>query len=206
VGNKAHDQRGAQSGTQPPISLVATGASSGEVFQMVLHNPSGQVVAPDGLVVQPIRQGAVAPATQRAGGAPPQPVTGYCLDYHKPPPPKGMFYRPAPDAVQRRFQPMRKILEAGRALAESGAFKPDSNPADYATFIRQWALWTRLNNWDLNAFTREFIARTRKNVENLGRQWNTEMEAALKAAAPNRYWDILAVLAEAEGLRAAAQL
>jgi hypothetical protein len=198
-------QRGGQPSSALPISLVATGASSGEVFELAVPNrPDAprHIVAPDGLVVQSIRQPAGTVAQQ--GGAR-QAVTGFCLDYQKPPPPKNMLYQVAPEAVQKKFEPMRKILEAGRDLAQAGALKPDSNPADYATFIRQWALWTRLNNWDMDAFTREFVARTRKNVENVGRRWNADMEAALKSAAPNRYWDILAVLAEAEGLRVATQ-
>jgi hypothetical protein len=199
------ERRGGQTGSAAPISLVATGASSGEVFKLVMPNVAGaprHIVAPDGLVLQPIRQGAVRPAAQQAGApAKQETVTGFCLDYLKPPPPKGMQYQVAPEAVQKKFEPMRKILEAGRQLADAGVFKPDSNPADYATFIRQWALWTKLNRWDLNAFTREFISRTKKNVENLGRKWTGEMEAALKKAAPNRYFDIMAVLAEAEGLR-----
>jgi hypothetical protein len=186
---------------------VATGASSGDAFNIQVVDPSGEpvrVVAPDGLVLQPIRQTGNRAATQAPAAAAADPaskVVGYCLEYLKPPPPKDALYQVAPDALQQKYAPMRRILEAGRALVEQGLLKPDSDPAAYATFIQQWALWTKLENWNFSEFAREFVDRTRKNVENMGRQWTPAMDAALKTAAPNRFNDIMAVLLEAETLR-----
>jgi hypothetical protein len=128
------------------------------------------------------------------------PMTGFCLEYDKPPPPQGTLYQVAPANVQQQFQPMRDVLRAGRALAEAGLLNPDSDPGAYATFIQQWAVWSRLEGWDLNEFTREFVDRTRQNVANLGGQWTNQMADVLRNAAPNRYNDILAVLVESEGL------
>jgi hypothetical protein len=202
----------AQGGT-PAVSLVATGASSGDAFNIEVIDPSGRplrVVAPDGLVLQPIRQSGNRPAPSSAAGAaagaaaaadPASKIVGYCLEYLKPPPPKDALYQVASSALQQKYAPMRRILEAGRALTDAGLLKPDSDPAAYATFIQQWALWTKLENWNFDEFSREFVDRTRKNVANLGRQWTPAMDAALKTAAPNRFNDIMAVLLEAETLR-----
>jgi hypothetical protein len=189
---------------EPLVSVVATGASSGEVFELQVLNPSDeplQIASPEGLVLQPIRRGAARPVAETAG----RPVattrlTGYCLDYAKPPPPAGMLYQVAPEPVQQRYRSMRRLLEAGRSLAQAGVLNPDSEAGAYATFISQWALWTKQHGWDLPAFTREFIDRTRKNLASMGRPWSPDAEALLEQVAPNRFADILAVLLEAEAL------
>ena len=195
---------GQSAGGDTAISVVATGASSGEVFELQVLGPSGeptQIVAPDALVLQPIRPGAGQPLSPEAGRqVETAPMTGFCLEYDKPPPPQGTLYQVAPANVQQQFQPMRDVLRAGRALAEAGLLNPDSDPGAYATFIQQWAVWSRLEGWDLNEFTREFVDRTRQNVANLGGQWTNQMADVLRQAAPNRYNDILAVLVESEGL------
>ena len=88
----------------------------------------------------------------------------------------------------------------GRLLVEAGLLNPDSDPASYATFVQQWALWTKLEDWNEGDFTREFINHTRRNVEDAGQEFTDPMRDALEGAAPNRFNDILTVLVEAEGL------
>ena len=127
-------------------------------------------------------------------------MTGFCLEYDKPQPMEGTLYQVAPESLQQQFQPMRKLLEAGRKLAEDGLPNPDSEAGAYGTFIQQRSLWTKLKDWDLGEFTREFIDRTKKNVENLGGDWTNAMRDALRDAAPNRFNDITAVLLAAEGM------
>jgi hypothetical protein len=159
-----------------------------------------EIVAPDGLVLQAVRQGAVRAAAQSGQPVISTPVIGFCLEYLKPPPPPGTIYQVAPEAVQQRYRAIRPVLEAGRALADAQMFRPDSDPDTYATFIRQWAVWTRLESWDEAAFTREFVAHTRRNVEDAGQVFTEVMRDTLEGAAPHRFMDILVVLVEADGL------
>jgi hypothetical protein len=192
-----------QDGAAPTLSLVATGASSGDVLTLEMIDAGGapvQVVAPDGLVLQAVGPGAVSRGSSAGGSSMATPVTGFCLEYQKLPPPADTVYQVAPEAVQQRYRPMRSILEAGRLLVEAGLLNPDSDPASYATFVQQWALWTKLEDWNEGDFTREFINHTRRNVEDAGQEFTDPMRDALEGAAPNRFNDILTVLVEAEGL------
>ena len=193
-----------QTGGGMAASIVATGASSGEAFILETLSPTGaamQVVAPDGLVLQAVSQGAGQRVSQTGGGTvATTAMTGFCLEYDKPQPTEGTLYQLAPESLQQQFQPMRKLLEAGRSLAENGLLNPDSEAGAYGTFIQQWSLWTKLKDWDLGEFTREFIDRTKKNVENLSGEWTNAMRDALRDAAPNRFNDITAVLLAADGL------
>jgi hypothetical protein len=183
------------------VTVTATGASSGAAFTLEVLGRAGepiQVLAPDGLVLQPVRQDP-RPVRAGAAGGLTASMVGFCLEYHKPPPPKGMVYQVAPESIQKRFQSMRSILRAGRALKDAGLLNPDSDPETYATFVQQWALWTRLEGWNFNQFTNELLDRTRKNVESAGVRWTDVMRDGIRDAARNRFNDILAVLLEARG-------
>jgi hypothetical protein len=188
----------------PRLSVVANGNSSGEAFELQVLSPTGettQIVAPDGLVLQAVRRGAgealratAGQTLQRAS------MTGFCLEYEKPPPPADTIYQVAPQDLQQRYGPMRSVLRAGRAVAEAGGLNPDSNPLAYATAIQQWALWTRLEDWNLREFTDEFVEYTKKQVEDAGTRWTDQMRDLLRNAAPNRFNDITTVLQEADRL------
>jgi hypothetical protein len=191
----------------PAISVTATGASSGDALTLQVVGPEGeamQVVAPDGLVLQAVRQAASRPAARDARAVTAA-VTGFCLDYHKPPPPAGAVYQVAPQALQERFRSLNSVLQAGRALSRAGLLHPDSDPRDYATFVQQWALWTRIEGWDFETFTNELLDRTRRNAENAGARWTDQMRDAVRGAARNRFNDILSVLLEADALAALPQ-
>ena len=188
----------------PALSIVATGASSGEAFFLEVLTPDGrqmQVMAPAGLVLQAVRAGSTRRVSEAVPAVDTVAMIGFCLEYPKPPPPAGMLYQVAPAAVQELYRPLRQVLEAGRRLAEQGLLNPDSDPEAYATFIQQWALWTQLEGWDLESFTREMVTHARKNIEDGGVEWVAEIEAALTGAAPNRFQDIQTVLQASSLLR-----
>ncbi|MBI1874546.1 MAG: hypothetical protein HYS05_11790 [Acidobacteria bacterium] len=191
-------------------SLVATGRASGEVFDLHVLNRSGEpahLVAPDGVVVEPIKVGATQPVAARSGATIDRhPVLGYCLDFAKPPPVSGMLFRLAPPQVQQQFQSLRAVLRAGRRLAGAGRLRPDSDPRAYVDAIKQWAVWTRLEKWDVQAFTEHFVARTKENARQVKQPWTRGMEEQLRASVPNRWRDITAVLDEARAIEGVAPL
>ncbi len=188
----------------PNVSVTATGESSGAAFTLEVLGRGGnpiQVLAPEGLVLQPVRQNA--PPSAPSANAAPAPgsltatVTGFCLDFHKPPPPAGLVYQVAPESVQRRFQSMRSVLQAAESLNTSGLLGANADAAGYAGFVKQWSLWTKLEGWNFNQFSTELLNRTRENAQNAGVRWTNEMAGAVRGAARGRYDDVLSVLLEA---------
>jgi hypothetical protein len=184
------------------VSLVATGASTGAVFQLQAVNATDEPVeltADDALVVQPVQPGALKPlaATVKDTRVHVDTVMGYCADFAKPPPPPGTSYRVAEPAIQQRLRPLRHVLKAGRELADAGRLHPDSEPKGYADSVTQWAIWSQTEGWDEAAFGREFVERTKKNVVDLKKPWSKALEQAVRSAIPNRWRDITMVLDEA---------
>jgi hypothetical protein len=55
-----------------------------------------------------------------------------------------------------------------------------------------------LGHWDEKQFTDAFLERARENAKVMNVNWTSEMEGALKAAAPGRWLDVSAVVSEAE--------
>jgi hypothetical protein len=191
------------------VAMVANGASTGQSFALQILDRTGRiknVALPEGVVLQPVKlSDARAPAP--AAAQPSIPFGAYCLEPGKPPPLAGMVYRIADQALQQRFRPLRYVLQAGRRLGAAGALHPDSSPNGYIDAIKQYAVWTKLENWDVKKFGDEFLSRTRKNVEALKRPWTSQMEAGVRAAIPNRWQDITQVITEGSALeqRAAAR-
>ncbi len=191
---------GAPSGVD--VSLVATGASSGDVLQLQAVNATGspiRVALSPGLVLVPAGKGRMEPVAAKAkGGIHTVSVRGFCLDFAKPPPAPGTIYRVAAGSVAQRFRPLTRVVQAADRLARTGGLHPDSEPGAYADSIKQWALWSRLSGWGADRFTDAFVGRTRKNVEEMKRQWTPAMESAVRAAAPGRWRDVDHVLGAAD--------
>lgn len=178
------------------FSLVATGASTGEVFKLHVVNGTGgpvQLGGPDGLVVQAI-SGRAQPLAALAPRAQQQAVMGFCLDFARRPPPAGTLYQVAPRELQQKLRSLRDVFRAAQSLAEKGLLHPDGDPNNYLNFVKQWALWSKREGWDGLRFESNFLERTKKNILQLGRKWTAEMEKAVRAAAPGRWRDIQAVL------------
>jgi len=185
----------------PVLAVVANGESSGEAFELQVLSDGDEpirVLAPDGLVLQAIREGAATALDPAAGQLDRFPLIGFCLEYAKPPPTPGTMFQVAPRALQDQYRALRAVLRAGRELAAAGRLNPDSEPSAYATSIRQWALWTRLEGWDQDQFTDQFVAHTKKNAEANNIEWTSAFADAMRRRAPNRFEDILAVLQEAD--------
>jgi hypothetical protein len=188
-------------------SLVANGNSSGEAFELQVFDPSGRltnVELPEGLVVEPLQPGSAKPVAETAKGAKllTKTLTAYCANYAKLPPKPGMLYRIAPQSVQDQFAPMRYVLQAGREAEAAGKFHPDSDAAAYNDSIRQYALWTKKENWDEQKFGEVFLEKTKENALTAKVQWTPELEQAVRALIPGRWRDISIVLEDAKRLSA----
>jgi hypothetical protein len=74
---------GAQSGQAPDVSIVSTGNSSGEAFQLQVRDPSGQTKTaslPEGTMLVPTNPGSEKPAAARGtAGLLTQQMSGFCL-------------------------------------------------------------------------------------------------------------------------------
>jgi flagellar motility protein MotE (MotC chaperone) len=190
---------------EPPVEVFLTslGVSSGQAFDVDIVNRtgSGLRLAADALVVEPVDSRAAGELQRRVQTtkvAQAQPLAarmdGYCLEFAREAPPAGTLFRVASQDLQRRFAPLRKVLQASRQLQQAGKLNPDSDPAEYSTFVTQWSMWAQLEGWNRDQFTRSFIERTRKNLETLKEPWTREIDATVRALIPNRWGDIQAVL------------
>jgi peptidoglycan hydrolase CwlO-like protein len=191
----------AAGGDSLSVSIIASGGSSGDVFRILGVDRLGLPVslsAPEGLVLQPLKQqiqAATAKLQTRLQG---QPVTAYCLDFAKLPPSAGTLYRVADEKFQQQFAPMTRVLQSARRLADAGRLHPDSNPAAYADSIKQWSLWSRIEKWDSAGFERNFVDHMRKSVVGAKRQWTKDVEQQVRKLIPNRWRDITAVWSDAD--------
>lgn len=185
------------------FSLSASGNLGEGALEFRAVDPTGQVkkvAIPAGVVLEPLKPGSAKPVSAGSGNGEGQQLTAYCLEIDKAPPEPNQMYRIAPQAIQDKFSPLKSVLEAGRKLADSGQLHPDSEPKAYTDFIRQHALWAKMGNWDEQKFTQIFIERTKKNAQEMNVKWTQDMEKTLRAAAPGRWRDISAVLANAQKL------
>jgi len=186
------------------IVFKSLGTSTGEAFEMTVVNdgPKPIKLDPAALVLEPLKNDVQKRIQQElsrvVGKATTLKMNGYCLEFLKAPPTPGAMYRIADQALQQEFAPARKILNATRVLQKAGVLKPDSNPLSYFHSIRQWALWTKEQKFDLKSFGQAFVEHTKKNVRAAGRQWTREAEKAVMGVVPGRWSAIAQILQEAE--------
>jgi hypothetical protein len=173
----------------------------------------GSPVSAEGVVVEPVE--LVEEARQRLEGeirklAGRNPVMAtldaYCLDFLRQPPDMGTVFRVADQAIQQRFAPLTKVLQAGRRLYDQGLLNPDSDPEEYFHSIRQWALWAVQENLDQGSFGDAFLEHTRKNFEIASQPWTAEIEGLVRSLVPNRWQDIARILEEARSPSVSAQV
>jgi hypothetical protein len=183
----------------PAIILVATGASTGDTFRLqVVGGPgvTGRLVASDGLILEPLSikmpelSGVSADTMVRN-------LPGFSVDPSKTPPPAGTMYRVADARQQDRLKPLRQLVRAADNLAAARGLHPDSDPAEYLNFVKQYAIWTALERWDLRTFGEQFTARTKKRLETLKRPWTRDVEGQIRGLVPGRWADVQAVVNEA---------
>lgn len=200
------EQGGTPSGAPVRMVFTSLGTSMGEAFQAAIVNDGEKPVLIDGmrLVLEPLKASAARrarSAIQKFQAHKPTTVkmTGYCLEFLRPPPLAGSLFRVAPKSLQQRFEPMRRILDAGHRLRREGRLTPDSEPVGYYHAIRQWAIWTQEQGFTEAAFADAFVEDTKKTFAASGHGWSAVAETTLRKAAPGRWRDIQQVLAQAAG-------
>lgn len=205
------------------MSVIATGQSSGNVFDVFAAALGGgggrggegrggrgrggagafDLLAPDGLVLQPLAeqaQQAVQQAVPQVPGNLVKQLVGFCLDFAKPPPDAGAPYQIAPQSLQQQFRPLRHVMNTAQRLNDLGLLNPDSEPGGYLNFVKQWSLWSMMEQWDQAGFARAFAEHTRKIVEAGGGSWDDQARAVIDAAVPGRWQDIQRVVDAARPL------
>ena len=192
-------------GSAPTVAIVATGASTGDAFRLQVIGGSGpgRLLAPDGLVLEPLGVAAPLPR-ESAAGTTVRNLPGFCAEFSKDPPPPGTMYRVADSRLQQRFKEMRQLLRTTDDLAAASRLHPDSDPREYYDFVKQWAVWTRAERWSARQFGERFIERTKKNLAEMKEPWTSALEREVRALVPGRWGDIQAVIgAAAAGATAA---
>jgi hypothetical protein len=200
-------RQGVTRSTRVHAYLSALGTSQGEAFEIRLVNDGNTPIriGGDGVVVEPIKKGAdrslraeLQKAVLRDTGAMSVKANAYCLEYKLNPPERGTLFRVVEPSTQDQYLPAREILRATRRLQEAGQLEPDSNPSEYFHSIRQWAIWVEEQKFTLPKYRDAFVARTKKNVEALGRKWSRQIEDGLTALVPHRWDEITKILREAK--------
>ncbi len=181
------------------VTLVATGAATSEAFRLqvvVSAGAHGRLIAPDALALEPLstRPSSSTPGPQTVLGT----ISAYSAEFSKDPPPAGTLYRVADAQRQERLKAMRYLLRAADGLAAARRLHPDAAPAEYLEFVKQWSIWTRLENWDLKEFGDELIARAKKDVERARQPWTRDVEQRIRALVPGRWGDVQTVMTTAE--------
>ncbi|MFN2382927.1 MAG: thrombospondin type 3 repeat-containing protein [Gemmatimonadota bacterium] len=184
----------------PVVYVVSLGGSTGAVFRVVSDPPGSVTDVAGGVALEPVEmtaevRGVLAGNLERLGDG--AVASGYCLDLRLPPPGAGQLFRVAAPEVQHRFDYAERIVEASRRLEAAGRFSPHS-PA-YAHSTRQWAIWAMAERLGFEAFSREFLALAKWNLEANGQPWTDAAEATVRDVLPDRWQDVEAVLEEARG-------
>lgn len=205
VKTRASESRQAARAAAPFGMLITSlGVSTGEAFRVqAIGQAEGlNAIETNTLVVEPIK-GLAATTIERAQkafdaqGAATAIATGYCLEFLKEPPRAGNLYRIAPREIQKRFEPLRRVVRAADRLRRQGALQPDSDPRSYFDSITQWAAWTRERKFTRDGFRDALIDYTKKNLAKRGQPWKKEMEKVFEKIVPHRWLEIQRILQEA---------
>ncbi|MFN2421690.1 MAG: hypothetical protein ABR527_10010 [Gemmatimonadota bacterium] len=191
--------RGAET---PTLYIEARGVSTGEASTARVLGTDQPVVLEGAVALEPV---AVPPSERariqsemaQAASGPPIAVLGYCLNFAKRVPEAGTIYRIAGPEAQKAFEPLARVLEAAERVRQAGRLAADADPEGYFQFISQWAVWTKENGFDRDAFGDAFVEHVKRNVEQAGQRWTDEVEAEVRRNVPQRWRDIQQVLEEA---------
>jgi hypothetical protein len=178
---------------------------------IVNNGPNPLKLLGTGVVVEPIKRELQNQLRQQLSRIVPGPnvlkrsVEAYCLQYALAPPTPGMLFQIAGPALQGQFKPAGMIMSAARQLATAGALNPDSNPKSYLDSIKQYAIWTKFENWDMKKFGEVLLDKTKQAAAAAKANWTGQMTSALMSAVPNRWRDIQTVISAAQELAARPQ-
>jgi hypothetical protein len=209
----ASHQGGVASGAPRLKAFIKSiGTSQGDAFDLQIINEglSAIRVGGSGVVVEPLKREAQEQMQKEMakllrGNAATRRVEAYCLSFGLKPPTPGMLFQIAAPDIQNTFAPVRAVLGAGQTLSAAGLLHPDSAVKSYVESIKQYAIWTKVENWDVKHFAQTWVEKTKANAVAVKQNWTKEMESALTSAVPGRWRDIQAILHEAQAHAAGPQ-
>ncbi len=195
----------ASTGSGVTTLLTSLGTATGEAFEIQVANDGKMPLNlnGNGVIVEPLKP-AVARQSKRAVSqlASRKPVTqrldAYCVEMLKQPPSPGTIFRVASPEIQKRFAPMRGVLQASYRLQQAGVLKPDSDPKAYFAALKQWALWSRERNFNEKTYGDAFVEHTKKGAAERGVKWTSQIEAGIRSLVPHRWSDISRILQAAQ--------
>jgi hypothetical protein len=210
-------------------TLVGLGVNSGTIFIITVTNQTGQAISveiPAGTVFipnNPDNQREVIDKTQTVDVAPngsaQAPLTGYCLDYGKQPPPatalgalrtegvlvaslssdaileslpQGSSVKYTVDDNPTKYAPVLKIIQTGNDMSAKGKFHTDMPPDKYKQAVIQRAIWTYTSRGTSTPHTKDtLLADIRKQVKDTA---GTQSDAQVTNLVNHLYDDITGVL------------
>jgi hypothetical protein len=178
------------------VAFIATGEASGQAFTIKVLNRTGKRVRislPDGVILAPAA-GSVPARALNARGTTNRAVIGYCVEHAKRTPSAGAVFAVAAPSVQQRFKGVTNVLRSGRLLERFKRLSPQGDAESYGHSVQQWALWTKLEGWNHDRFTSQFVERTKKNISEMKGKWNKDVEKAVRDSAVGRWADIGKIL------------
>lgn len=185
----------------PSVLLVSLGNSTGEAFRAYVLGdgpPSIEGMA----MLKPVdaSPAVVAQLEQRmrSAGAAMTTVDAFCFEFDKQVPPAGTAYVFASPSEQQRFEPLARVVEAGKRVLDAGGLTPDPQLDTYYPSITQWAIWTREKGFDMESFGEAWLGHVRKNAEQSGQPFTDELARIVKERVPGRWRDIQKILEEAD--------
>ena len=209
--------------------LISLGVNSGTVFRILITNETDQAITveiPAGTVFKPnnpLNQRVVIDQTQTVAvephGSEQAPLTGYCLDYNKQPPPgntlgalrtegvlvaslgpgaildslqQGSSVEYTLDDNPTAYAPVLKIIQTGNDMASSGKFHQDMPLEKYKQAVIQRAIWTYTSRGTSTPHTKDtLLADIRKQVKDTG---GTQTDGQITNLVNHLYDDITGVL------------
>ncbi|HRP07647.1 MAG TPA: hypothetical protein PLL69_04085 [Gemmatimonadales bacterium] len=195
-------------GTSDPLEsyILATGGSTGPVAMMFALNSSGRplrmlpaTVVLEPVVMSPSIQARVTGLLQRylAAGGTGTAIDFYCLEFLRRPPPAGTLLRIAEGPVAAPFAGRGGILGAVSRLQQAGRLSSTLDPAEYLHGVRQWAIWTVEERFDLRRFTDAYLEISRRNLEETGAEWTSDAEREARGLVPGLWNHVRSALREA---------
>lgn len=196
---------GVRSSNDYLLHLKSRGGLGGGTMELGVYGSvsEGQALAGP-VVVEPVRldaRAALRVERDLARSFPRGPETialdAYCLERLKVVPSAGLIFRVADPEIQRRHGDALRALSAARRARALDRLTPDSDPSEYFHSIAQWAIWSVEDDLDESRFTEAFLEHTKKNLEEGGIEWSGEIERQVRALIPNRWKDVMGILADA---------
>src|SRR5690606_18256200 len=114
----------------------------------------------------------------------------YCLEFLRRPPGPGVLLRIANGEVALPFANHARVLDAAQRLSDAGRLVTELDPREYLHGVRQWAIWSVEERFDLSRFADAYLTVSRRNLEEAGERWSSGAEREARALVPGLWNDV----------------